>query len=120
MNVDISKNVELEAQVVNASPEGCYNPVVHFVHVSAGTFICGECEKEEGREPEHLSIRLVLRLTELGGKHLVLHLTDEHALTFAHEVAGLLDHDAKLVARAGLIPGPWTDDNHTSQDGEAP
>ena len=93
----VNENMKLEAQVLNVTPDGCYNLLVHVTHVSTGTFLCGDCDEK------HLRVTIKLRLTELCGEgrepeSLVLNLCDDDALTFAHEVAEL-EH---FVDRGGV------------------
>ena len=92
--VKIKDNMELYAQVMGLTPDGCYNPVAHVTHISHGTFKCAECDDD------HLRLTFKIRLTELGGKELIFHLCDDDALTMAHE-CGSLEHYADRQAAEG-------------------
>ena len=91
--LSVGNNASLEAQVMNVSPNGCYNPLAHFTHVSTGTFRCGSCDKD------HLRVTLKLTLTELGGQEIILNLVDEDAASFVSSVTDLL---AEPSFKAGM------------------
>ena len=92
---DIGANANLEMQVMNVTPDGCYNPLAHVTHLSTGTFKCGACEDDV----DHLRVTMTIALTELGGQELTLNLVDEDAVAFATKVMDLFAQPA-FKARA--------------------